>query len=439
MKRVILPFPPAGFKPAALALLLVLVAPAARADVQIDKGGKHKLSILLDARVGVSDAEASHRDRGVGLLRLGGKDTDTAGLGEKARLSGYLGQLGLQFTGRMGPYTSYMVELNSQLDGHERTGLSVPEAFISHEARWHTAALRFRAGFLIPPVSLEHPGRAWSTFFTLTPSAINSWIGEEIRGTGFEGRYSLRLAQKKRLSVTLGTFMGNDTAGQLLSWRGWAMHDRQAGYGDRTRFRGNRFLTSPQFFGFTNPYARPFLEMDENWGMYGSVNLETTRTRFSYLAWDNRADRTEREKSKLFGWDTQFQAVGWRYEPVDRRFMVQGQWMRGSNRMGGGHPARVENDYNAWYVLFSKPSRFARFTLRYDDFWVKDHDIYRTFDPNGQDGRAVTFAVVKSLNKQSDLVGEVVNMVSNRPGNALLGADTHLEQTQWQLAWRFYR
>ena len=56
MKRVILPFPPAGFKPAALALLLVLGAQAARADVQIDKGGKHKLSILLDARVGVSTA-----------------------------------------------------------------------------------------------------------------------------------------------------------------------------------------------------------------------------------------------------------------------------------------------------------------------------------------------------------------------------------------------
>ena len=37
-----------------------------------------------------------------------------------------------------------------------------------------------RAGLFWPPVSLEHSGPDWAVADTITPSAINSWIGDEV-------------------------------------------------------------------------------------------------------------------------------------------------------------------------------------------------------------------------------------------------------------------
>lgn len=44
--------------------------------------------------------------------------------------------------------------------------------------------LDLRGGVFFPPVSLENPGPAWTTVYTITQSALNSWIGEEVRPTG---------------------------------------------------------------------------------------------------------------------------------------------------------------------------------------------------------------------------------------------------------------
>ncbi len=417
---------------------LVLLPATASASLSFDGKGRHKLSVLLDLRLGVSARQTASRVGGVGLTRLGGEDTDGDGLGEKRQFRAYLGQLGLDFHGKIRRKTGYLIELNSQLDGNERTAVNIPEAFLTHEGTWNSAKLMFRGGLLIPPFSMENSGRSWSTFFTLTPSAINTWIGEEIRGYGLEGTYQLRLARSKRISMVAGAFSGNDVAGALLAWRGWALHDRQAGINDRTDFRGNPFLVSPAFFMMTNPYTRPFLEMDDNPGTYGLFTLDTTRAKFRYGAWANHADRGEREAARIFGWQAHFQHLAGRYETEDGRFLVQGQAMWGRYRMGRGNPARVENDYRAWYLMMSSPLPLARVSLRYDDFSIKDHDIYQSFDPNGQDGHAWTLAVTRPLNKTVDITAEVLSLRSKRDGNALLGASPLQRETQWQVAWRWY-
>ena len=41
-----------------------------------------------------------------------------------------------------------------------------------------------RAGLFYPPVSQEHQGPAWIDADMITPSAINSWIGEEVKVVG---------------------------------------------------------------------------------------------------------------------------------------------------------------------------------------------------------------------------------------------------------------
>src|SRR5258705_9405197 len=53
-----------------------------------------------------------------------------------------------------------------------------------------TSAFRWsiKAGAFFPPISLENTEIGWTSPWTLTPSAINAWVGEELRTIGLEGR-----------------------------------------------------------------------------------------------------------------------------------------------------------------------------------------------------------------------------------------------------------
>ena len=44
-----------------------------------------------------------------------------------------------------------------------------------------------KAGAFFPTISLENDDLGWASPYTLTPSAINSWIGDELRTIGSEG------------------------------------------------------------------------------------------------------------------------------------------------------------------------------------------------------------------------------------------------------------
>ncbi len=422
------------------AVAVLGTVPAVWADIGLDGAGNHRLSVILDVRAGLSPRQNVYRKNGIGLTRLGGEDgNDADRFGDRRRPRLFLGQLGLDFHGRLNRRTTYLVELNSQVDGNQRTVFNVPEAFVSREVPWQNGQLDFRAGLIIPHFSLEHPGTAWSTFFTLTPSAINTWIGEEVRAMGLEGKYSLRLAQEKKASLTLAAFQGNDPSGVLLSWRGWAMHDVQAGYGDWTKFAGHPAVTNPAMFGMPQAYTRPFLEVDDLLGGYGAFHLQTTRARFSYGYWANNARRTELDQDHVYGWDTRFQHLGWRLEPTDSRWLLQSQVMWGRTRMGKGLPAAVENDFAAWYLLASRPSPTGRWTVRYDDFRVKDKDrMLGALDPNEQVGHAWTLGWTKPLHRKADLTAEVLSLSSKRPAYQLLGLQPVQKQLQVQVAYRLY-
>ena len=49
-----------------------------------------------------------------------------------------------------------------------------------------------KTGAFFPTISLENDDLGWTSPYTLTPSAINSWIGEELRTIGSEGDRALR-------------------------------------------------------------------------------------------------------------------------------------------------------------------------------------------------------------------------------------------------------
>jgi hypothetical protein len=111
------------------------------------------------------------------------------------------------------------------VQGGERTVAGLSQAYLSFKPmRSQKLAFSARAGLMFPPVSLEHEGADWHVADSITPSALNSWIGEEVRPLALEGTLAANLGEHK-LRATAALMAANDTSGTLLTFRGWALHD----------------------------------------------------------------------------------------------------------------------------------------------------------------------------------------------------------------------
>ena len=94
---------------------------------------------------------------------------------------------------------------------------------------------QLRFGAFYPSFSLENGDRGWQSPFTYSYSAINTWLGEEIRPIGAEWSVRRRFEgfrSNHEVRAFAAGFYGNDPAGTLLFWRGWSLHDRQSRLGD---------------------------------------------------------------------------------------------------------------------------------------------------------------------------------------------------------------
>ncbi|MDX1677948.1 hypothetical protein, partial [Arsukibacterium sp.] len=107
--------------------------------------------------------------------------------------------------------------LNSQWRSRPNPGFSVTEAWLG----WSPLPvsgyrLRGRLGYFYPQLSLENTDIAWTSPYSSSFSAINSWVAEEIRTRGAELNISRpgRFFQSKHSwSAVIGAFQGNDPAG----------------------------------------------------------------------------------------------------------------------------------------------------------------------------------------------------------------------------------
>ena len=79
-----------------------------------------------------------------------------------------------------------------------------------------------KAGAFFAPFSLENTETGWTSHWTLTPSAINSWFGDELRTVGTEGTLEWR-REEGTLSLIGALFGWNDPAGVMMADRGWTL------------------------------------------------------------------------------------------------------------------------------------------------------------------------------------------------------------------------
>src|SRR6476646_10019096 len=287
--------------PVACALALMWTRPA-QAESNVHLFSADTLQLTGDVRLVAADGEQSWVDGGFGKLRSSG------GGGRDFRLTAQLGNFNLVWQ----PQFTYSLSATvvGSLQGGERTEAGLSQAYVSFRPmRSDKLAFSARAGLMWPPISLEHEGADWHVKDSVTPSAINSWIGEEVRPLAAEGTIAAKIGNQK-LRATAALMAANDTAGTLLTFRGWALHDRTT-----LAFHRDPLPALGDLAGFQAPFTHPLLDVHGGFahrpGYYAKLAWQPPiPLRIELFRYDNEANPEDVNSAFEWGWHTTFNHIG---------------------------------------------------------------------------------------------------------------------------------
>ena len=398
---------------AILAGMLVMWAPHAAADDVALHG-------LLDLRVVAPGGEPNWMDGGLGKLRWGGSDAAVQ-----------LGGAALVLDAPFAP--AWFGRATAQVQADDGATLELLEAWVRWRpvstGRWRHAA---KAGLFFPPVSLEHEGVGWTSPYTLTPSALNGWIGEEVRAAGVEWRVERR-GDAGTVEVALAAFGGNDTAGELLATRGWALSDRAYGVGGtiRTPDPSARDAPPPRRFD-------PFVELDHRPGAIAEITVRrASGHRLTVQRYDNVADPTidtHHGAHEVYAWRTRFTSAAWEYRGARGVWLAQA--LEGDTEIRPSPFFRTRTDFWAAYLLWARASGTWRPAARVE--WFGTRQWPDSSDPGHEHGRALTLALTWQPRPAWQVTGEVVALHGVRGDRGLIGRDERQDEAQVQVAWRYF-
>jgi hypothetical protein len=371
-----------GSRLAVMSLALALASTPAGADDRWSFTGGAEGGIAY-----VSSPFTSWLDEGEGKLRF---DENDNGL--------VLSRVYAQLRGNLAQTVALHAVVSAQNDGDDT--LDATELY----AEWRPVPtspwrVRSRAGVFYPRLSLENVTAAWSSPYALTASAINTWIGEELRTAGAEVRIGRDLPffqMEQSLSVEGAVFYANDPAGALLNWRGWSLHDRQTGFLSSLPLPATPaiepWLPVPAPAGG----LKPFEEIDHNPGFYAGLDWRAGPLRLTAYHYDNHGD-PEARSGNDYAWQTRFSHLALQLTlPGDVGLLAQ--WLDGITRMGPDlGPWHVwDSSFDARYVLLTRAFGRQRLSLRWDEFQVTPYN-----DPDGwtnhDDGQAWTASYLVDL------------------------------------------
>ncbi|HEV2816163.1 MAG TPA: hypothetical protein VGW40_02930 [Allosphingosinicella sp.] len=408
---------------AAATMALVWSGPARAERPHLDF--PENLTAVIDFRVVLTDGERSWTDGGFGRSRFGGG-------GDEIRVHAVPAEAELVWHGPIAWNVEGNVAVAYQDDQDQPVDLI--EAF----ATWRPVPrgpTRFsvRAGFYWPQVSLEHEGPAWQVANMITPSAINSWIGEEVKVVGLEGTATHPLAGG-RLSGTLGLFGFNDTSGTLLSFRGWALHDQKTGAFSRQALPP----LGPDMAGAQPPWTTPTLEVDHRIGFYGRLAYQfvapVTLEAFYY---DNRGDPAAFTDDLQWGWRTRFLNVGARID-LGAHTRLLAQALTGSTEMGldpGEDEVWVDTRFRSAFVRLTHEIGPVALSGRLDLFETRQRGEY-VYAEDDEDGWSLTGALDWRLTDQARVIVEGLHVESDRASRARLGVAPRQDQNVVQASMR---
>jgi len=286
----------------------------------------------------------------------------------------------------------------------------------SHDAlRW-----KMRAGFFYPSMSLENISKGWNSPFTYSFSGINSWFAEELRVSGIEGTIFNNINKSAcpfTWEATIGLFKGNDTLGSLLSWRGFAFHDRQSIHSDRVNF--SKQLPIIQKSGLDHPaWTEPFKEIDGNVGFYAGIHIRNrAASELRVYHYDNRGDGISINSERLLSWDTSFKSVAVKV-PISERLVLLAQGLNGT---ANAKSREIDITYSSFFIMGAFDYEVWKFSIRAELGLVEESesDLFSE-DINDHRSTRLTMSVKYKLNRHLTAGLEYSNVEGNSPNRNLL-------------------
>jgi hypothetical protein len=379
------------------------------------------LSVTGTVSVAATNGEESWIDGGFGKLSTSGtNDGDW-------RVRPLLSEANLIWQPRLS--WSLSATVVGTFHGGERNETGISEAYLSFKPmRGATTRVSARAGLVWPLVSLEHEGADWHVRDSITPSAINSWIGEEVRPVALEGTVRRQLGEHE-VAATGAIFAANDTAGTLLTFRGWALHDRKT-----LAFRRQPL---PPFedadIGYQAPFTHPLLDVGPWFANRPGYYLKAAwqppvPVRFELFRYDNRADPEAVNEDVEWGWRTHFNHIGVAAEVAGAE--IKAQAVDGRTRMGFVEDGRrwVDMRFRSAFLLatgsiasFGIAARVEAFETRNRGSWWDDE-----YDETGWS------AMLCGKRQWGPLIGlvELIHVSSDNPTREHIHIDPHQKQTR---------
>lgn len=270
-----------------------------------------------------------------------------------------------------------------------------------------TEHLRLRAGTFWIPTSRENVDPLWNSRYTITYSALNSWIGQEVRPVGAD----LQFSPNFYFTAGATAFRGNDTMGTVLAARGWSFGNRLSAY--------NETIALPPTDNVTRPIGP---DIDHKFGFSERVRVQLPeRALLQFTHIDNRAELRAGEPPDT-PWQTRFNIVGGEIGSTSPS-MLAAEWAKGRTTLAypGGTFAL---DFDTAYLLISRKSGKDRYTTRVERFATRSH-IRKPTDRSRENGKALTIAWLRDLSEHVRGGLEYVKVDGDHPGAARAGFDPH--------------
>ncbi len=388
------------------------------------------LSLILDARLVIADGEESWADGGFGKTRWdGSSDGDF-------KVNALPVEAALIWQPRLTSSINGLVSVVWQQDFDEN--VDVMEAFMTFiPPRGGNTGFSAKAGMYWPEISLEHAtGGAWSTVYTITPSAINAWVGEEVKVIGAEASIFQTIGSQD-VSVTLGAFGWNDTSATLLSFRGWALHDQKSTlFGHFPLPPLNNFMRFAQ-----EDRTESIIELDKRVGFYGRVEWRpASAIVLNAFYYDNRGVPEEFNVDLQWGWRTKFWNLGLVADlGPNTRLISQGMW--GTTLMGviPANATRywVDTRFRSAYALLTHRLGQGALSGRVELFDTREQGSRMSATDESETGWAATAAGRMPLWEHFTFFIEALHVESKRGARIRAGLPRKQVQTVFQAALRF--
>lgn len=412
-------------------------------------------TLIGDARAALGSDDVNWQKGGLGKTRFGRSSPSDGREHFKLAEAGLLVRAKFGFDLEAVAHIQYVPEQTKTID--------LLEAYLTYEPlSLNDYSVSAKVGLFYPAVSMEHVDVGWNTPYSITPSAMNSWIGEEVKSLNAQLAVKIR-GDDWETKLTGALLAKNDPTGTMLTWRGWALHDRKVAWQDLLPLADLQSLSDTGAFAIQDKAIKPHREIDDRIGIY--AKLESTYQEWLTLAafhYDNRGDPTVFVPNKVtnsynhggirplsshletdvpvrgeYAWDTRFQALGvTALMPNDIEIIFQA--MTGLTEMGGNTPAgrpMASVRFNTAYGMVVKTIDQHQVSARVDWFEAKDRSMIIE-DNNNENGYALMASYGYQFDQYQRIMAEVLHVNSKRENRVDLGLPVRSKENQLQLSYR---